>query len=145
VPSWLSFATHLAERRGLFAKNQLSQVQDFLLKVDMALSQPIADSKRDLAMLRRDIGIAHITRGADPKKVFPALALALQPVSVQGEDITERGGPIEVITTMTAAEAAADLELLLKAEQAGSLSADDLFPSTTDTTHGKTNGHQPSR
>jgi hypothetical protein len=139
VPSWLSFATHLADRRGLFAKNPLSQVQDFLLKVDMALTMPTTARQKELATLRRDIGIALVARGADPKKIFPVLVLSDQPVPVRGEEIIDHQGPAEIISTMTAAEAAADLELLLRAERAGALNAADLLTITENT-----NGDHPS-
>lgn len=127
MPSWLSFATHLADRRGLFSKNPLSQIQDFLLKVDMALTKPMAEGKKDLAMLRRDIGIAQVTKGADPKKIFPALQSAHQPVRAEGLTAIDHNGPIEIISTMSAEEARRDIELLLKAERRGTMTADDLF------------------
>ena len=129
MPSWLSFATHLADRRGLFSKGPLSQVQDFLIKVDMALTKPMAEGKKDLAMLRRDIGIAHVIKGADPRKIFPSLTLAYQQraARVQGEEIIDREGPIEVISTMSTAEAQRDIEALMRAEARGSLTAEDLF------------------
>ena len=139
MPSWLRFATHLAERRGLFAKNPLSQIQDFLLKVDMALTKPLAESKHDLALLRRDIGLAYISKGADPKKVFPNLPVTPRAARVQGEEVIDRDGPIEVVSTMTAAEALADIELLLKAERTGTMTVEDLAP-ITESTNGD---HQP--
>ena len=126
MPSWLSFATHLADRRGLFSKNPLSQVQDFLLKVDMALTQPIAEAKKELARLRRDVGIAHVTKGADPQKVFPVLQ-AHRPVRATGLAAIDHSGPIEIVSTMSPEEARRDIELLLKAERRGTMTAEDLF------------------
>ena len=127
MPSWLTFATHLADRRGLFAKGPLSQIQDFLLKVDMALTKPMAQAKKELALLRRDIGIAHVTKGADPKKIFPALQIAYQPRPIGGVAAIDHRGPIEVVSTMSREEAQRDIELLLKAERKGTMTADDLF------------------
>lgn len=119
MPPWLEKVTRLADKKGLFT-GDLSRLQDALLGVLVDHEQRL---KREATS--REFKLSLISAGVSPKILFPDLFEARTRDEI--EEVLDSDGPVEYVSEVSPAEAAADISALQKLLDQDALGAEDLI------------------